>query len=60
MDGGVWVAALLFVAVAVAVFASATTGDKVDTPLSGFLWTLLLVGVVAGVVWGLGAWVVGG
>lgn len=59
MDGGTWLAALLLGAVAVAVLAHATTADNVDTAFSGCVWTLLVVGVVAGMIWGFSAWVVG-
>lgn len=58
-DGGAWVAALLIGVVVVAVVASATTEKNVDTAFSGFLWALLLFGVVAGMVWGFGAWIAG-
>ncbi len=61
MDGGTLTAALVFGAmVVVAIVVWATSGDNVDTAFSGFLWTLLLIGVVAGMIWGLGAWVLGG
>ena len=61
MGGGTLGAALAFGAmVVVAIIVWATSGDNVDTAFSGFLWTLLLVGVVAGMIWGFGAWVLGG
>ena len=61
MDSGTLGAALVFGAmVVVAIVAWATPGDNVDTAFSGFVWTLLLVGVVAGMIWGFGAWVLGG
>ena len=61
MDGGTLGAALVFGAMAlVAIVAWATSGDNVDRAFSGFLWTLLLVGIVAGMIWGFGAWVLGG
>ena len=60
MDGGTLSAALVFGAmVVVAIIVWATSGDNVDTAFSGFLWTLLLVGVVAAMIWGFGAWVIG-
>ena len=37
-----------------------TSGFRVDTAFSGFLWTLLLIGGVAGMIWGFGAWVLSG
>ncbi|MDP9479604.1 MAG: hypothetical protein M3R38_28735 [Actinomycetota bacterium] len=55
-----WVAAWLLGAVAVAVVASATTGENVDTAFSGCVWTMLLVGLVVGMIWAFGAWVAGG
>jgi hypothetical protein len=51
--------AMVVVVVVVAIVAWATSGDNVDTAFSGFVWTLLLVGVVAGMIWGFGAWVLG-
>ncbi len=61
MDGATLSAALVFGAmVVVAIVAWATSGDNVDTAFSGFVWTLLLIGVVAGMIWGFGAWVLGG
>ncbi len=61
MDGGTLTAALVFGAmVVVAIVVWATSGDNVDTAFSGFVWTLLLIGVVAGMIWGFGAWVLGG
>ncbi len=61
MDGGTLTAALVFGAmVVVAIVVWATSGDNVDTAFSGFVWTLILIGVVAGMIWGFGAWVLGG
>jgi hypothetical protein len=61
VDGGAWVAALLLGAVVVAiVVAWATSGENVDTAFNGCVWTLLLVGLVVGMVWAFGAWIVGG
>ena len=61
MDGGTLSAALVFGAmVVVAIVAWATSGDNVDTAFSGFVWTLILIGVVAGMIWGFGGWVLGG
>lgn len=59
MDGGTLLAALLLGAVVVAVVANSTTADNVDTAFSGFVWTLLVVSIVAGMVWGFSAWVAG-
>ena len=61
MAGGTTLSAtLVFGAmVVVAIIVWATSGDNVDTAFSGFVWTLLLVGVVAGMIWGFGAWVIG-
>ncbi len=60
MDGGTALsAALVFGAMVVAIILWATLGDNVDTAFSGFVWTLLLVGVVAGMIWGFSAWVLG-
>ena len=53
-------AALVFGAMVVGVVVWSTSGDNVDTAFSGFLWTLLLVGIVAGMIWGFGAWALGG
>ncbi len=62
MDGGTaLIAALVFGAmVVIAIVVWATSGDNVDTAFSGFVWTLLLIGVVAGMIWGFGAWALGG
>ena len=59
MDGGTLSAALVFGAMVVAIIVWATSGDNVDTAFSGFVWTLLLIGVVAGMIWGFGAWALG-
>ena len=53
-------AALIFGAMVVDVVVWATLGDNVDTALSGFVWTLLLIGVVAGMIWGFSVWALGG
>ncbi len=60
VGGGTLVLAALLGAMVVAAALWATSGDNVDTAFSGFLWALLLFGVVTGMIWGLGAWVVGG
>ncbi len=60
MDGGTLSAALVFGAMVVAIIVWATSGDNVDTAFSGFLWTLLLIGVVAGMIWGFSVWALGG
>ena len=52
-------AALVFGAMVVAIIVWATLEDNVDRAFSGIVWTLLLVGVVAGMIWGFGAWVLG-
>lgn len=60
VGGSAWVGALLLGALVVAIVAHATTAENVDTAFSGFLWTLLLVGVVVGMIWVFGAWIAGG
>ena len=59
MNGGTLSAALVFGAMVVAIIVWATLEDNVDRAFSGIVWTLLLVGVVAGMIWGFGAWVLG-
>ena len=51
--------AMVVATMVVAIIAWATSGDNVDTAFSGIVWTLLLVGVVAGMIWGFGALVLG-
>ena len=62
MAGGTTLSAtLVFGAmVVIAIIVWATLEDNVDTAFSGFVWTLLLVGVVAGMIWGFGRWALGG
>ena len=60
MDGGTLSATLVFGAMVVAIIVWATSGDNVDTAFSGFLWTLLLIAGVAGMLWAFSAWVVDG
>ncbi len=57
-----WVAAWLLGAVSTfsPVVADATTGENVDTAFSGCVWTMLLVGLVVGMIWAFGAWIAGG
>ena len=59
MDVSTLVLAALLGAIAVPAVLWATSRDNVDTEFSGCLWTLILVGVAVGVIWGLGAWVAG-
>ncbi len=60
MDGGTLVLAALLGAIAVSALLWAWSEENVDTAFSGCVWTLVLVVVVVGMVWALGAWVVGG
>jgi hypothetical protein len=60
VGGGTLVLAALLGAIVVSAVLWAWSGENVDTAFSGFLWTLVLVGVVVGMLWAFGAWVAGG